>query len=153
MFVRARSFLDSVRRQSGVLVEFPCPPRPFLLGKNAAATSQPSLLVAGFWPQLCRDVIRGVQTRVAACPRRVDIYLRSASAEAVQSLINFLFGGHAAATCPRLFCLRFLVGTSPRRFSFIPNFFLFYSVTFLRREIRWRSRKLPGWPPAAVLIP
>ena len=150
--VRAGSFLDSARRQSGVLVKFLHPPRSFLIGKNAAATSQPSLLVAGLWPQLCRDVIRGVQTRVAACPRRVDIYLRSASAEAVQSLINFLFGGNAA-TRPRLFCLRFFVGASPRRFSLIPNFFLFYPVTFLRREIRWRSRKLPGWPPAAVLIP
>ena len=74
-------------------MKFLFPPRSFLIGKNAAATSQPSLLVAGLWPQLCRDVIRGVQTRVAACPRRVDIYLRSASAEAVQSLINFLLGG------------------------------------------------------------
>ena len=81
--VDAGSFLDSARRQSGVLVKFLHPPRSFLIGKNAAATSQPSLLVAGFWPQLCRDVIRGVQTRAAACPRRVDIYLRSASAEAV----------------------------------------------------------------------
>ena len=67
--VRAGSFLDSARRQSGVLVKFLYPPRPFLIGKNAAATSQPSLLVAGLWPQLCRDVIRGVQKRAAACPR------------------------------------------------------------------------------------
>ena len=66
--VRAGSFLDSARRQSGVLVKFLYPPRSFLIGKNAAATSQPSLLVAGLWPQLCRDVIRGAQKRAAACP-------------------------------------------------------------------------------------
>ena len=65
----------------------------------------------------------------------MDIYLRAAIAEAVQSLINFLFGGHAAATCPRLFCLRFFVGTSPRRFSLIPNFFsVLFCYVFAPRD-------------------
>ena len=65
----------------------------------------------------------------------MDIYLRTTSAEAVQSLINFLFGGHAAATRPRLFCRMFLVGASPRRFPLIPNFFsVLFCYVFAPRD-------------------
>ena len=44
-FIRAGSCLDSVCRQSGSRVKFPNSPRPFLSGKNAAATL-PTLLVS-----------------------------------------------------------------------------------------------------------
>ena len=150
-------------------MKFLDPPRSFLLGEDAAATSLPLPP-----PVSCRDL-------AATLPR---CYPRSP--EACDSLPSYVFAPQCTLVVAevRLTCICvprvrrlfrasaiFRSGEMQRRRArdfFVRGIwsgrrrdvsrcflitFLFYSVAFLRRDIRWRSRNLAGWQPAAVLIP